>query len=67
MTFGIQGYRDELCSLIEKVVRHATMQLNETICIDFDNRFQLRIPVASYMAPGERAIWTGPKHFLFVF
>jgi hypothetical protein len=67
MTFGTQGYRDELCSLIEKVVKNVTMEVDETISIDFEDGIELRIPLASYKVPGERAILTGPKHYLFAF
>jgi hypothetical protein len=67
ITFGTQGYRDELCSLIEKVVKNVTMEVDETISIDFENGIELRIPLATYKAPGERAILTGPKQYLFVF
>jgi hypothetical protein len=65
-TFGTQGYRDELCSLIEKVAKNVTMEVDETISIDFENGVELRIPLRSYKAPGERAILTGPKRYLFV-
>jgi hypothetical protein len=67
MTFGAQGYRDELCSLIEEVVKSVTVEPDETISIDFENGTALRIPLRSYSASGERAILTGPKHYLFVF
>jgi hypothetical protein len=66
-TFGTQGYRDELCSLIEKVAKNLTIEADETINIDFENGTELRIPLRSYKAPGERAILTGPRHYLFVF
>ena len=66
-TFGMEGYRDELCSLIEKVAKNATMEPDETINIDFENGITLRIPLRSYQDRGERAILTGPKHYLFVF
>ncbi len=67
ITFGTQGYRDELCSLIEKVVRSVTMEPDETIRINFDHGMEMRIPLRTYKASGERAILTGPKHYLFVF
>ena len=67
VTFGTDGYRDELCSLIDKVVTNATMDSDETIIIDFENGVEVRIPLQSYKAPGERAILTGPKRFLLVF
>lgn len=65
--FGTQGYRDELCALIEKVAKNVTMESDETICIDFENGAELRVPLQTYQALGERAILTGPKHYLFVF
>lgn len=67
LTINMQGYRDGLCSLIEKVIKRVTMEVNETISIDFENDTELRIPLASYKVPGERAILTGPDHYLFVF
>lgn len=65
--FGAQGYRDDLCSQIEKVVNDSTMETDETIRIDLANGAQIRIPLRSYKASGERAILTGPEHYLFVF
>jgi hypothetical protein len=67
MIFGAQGYRDELCSLIEKVAKNVTLEPDETINFDFENGTEIRIPLGSYKAPGERAALTGPKHYLFVF
>jgi hypothetical protein len=63
--FGTEGYRDKLCSLIEKVVRRATMDVEETIWIEFESD-ALRIPLRSYEGKGERAILTGPNHYLLV-
>jgi hypothetical protein len=63
----MNGYRDNLCSLIEHVAKKATIEPDETISIDFDNGIALRIPLQSYHDRGERAILTGPKHYLFVF
>lgn len=67
ITFGMQGYRDALCALIEKIAKNATLESDETIIIDFENGINIRIPLQSYKAQGERAILTGPKHYLFVF
>jgi hypothetical protein len=64
---GMPGYRDGLCSLIEKVAKSVTMEIDETISIDFDDGTELRIPLQSYKEAGERAILTGPQHYLFVF
>jgi hypothetical protein len=65
--FGKTGYRDELCSLIGKSLKNATMGSDETINFDFDGGTEIRIPLRSYQLPGERAILTGPKHYLLVF
>jgi hypothetical protein len=65
--FGMPGYRDGLCCLIEKVAKSVTMETDETISIDFENGTELRIPLRSYKEAGERAILTGPQHYLFVF
>jgi hypothetical protein len=67
MTFGTEGYRDELCSLIEKVAKNVTMESDDTVSIVFENGIEVRIPLGSYKGRGERAILTGPKHYLFVF
>jgi hypothetical protein len=67
MTFGTEGYRDELCSLIEKVAKNVTMESDDTISIVFERGVEMRIPLGSYKGRGERAILTGPKHYLFVF
>jgi hypothetical protein len=66
-TFGTTGYRDELCSLIEKTLQNATMGYDETISFDFESGIEMRIPLRSYQRSGERAILTGPKHYLLVF
>ena len=65
--FGTQGYRDELCFLIEKATRNLAIDADETISIEFENGTELRIPLQSYKVPGERAVLTGPQHYLFVF
>jgi hypothetical protein len=65
--FGMTGYRDELCSLIEKTLLNATIGSDETISFDFDSNTEVRIPLRSYQHSGERAILTGPKHYLLVF
>jgi hypothetical protein len=67
MTFGAHGYRDELCSLIEKIAQNITMECDETISFEFENGTEMRIPLRSYQSSGERAILTGPNHYLFVF
>ena len=65
-TFGSPGYRDQLCELIEQVVRSAGLKAEEMIEIEFANGTLLRIPLATYDRPGERLIIRGPKHYLFV-
>ena len=65
--FGMSGYRDKLCSLIKRTVRSASCDGSETICIQFKEGEELRIPLRSYEKTGERAILTGPQHFLLVF
>jgi hypothetical protein len=67
IAFGTKGYRDKLCSLIEKTAKNVTMEPDETISVDFENGIEIRIPLRSYQDRGERAILTGPKHYLFVF
>jgi hypothetical protein len=63
----IARHRDELCSLIEKIANDVTLEPDETISFDFENGTEMRIPLRSYKASGERAILTGPQHYLFVF
>jgi hypothetical protein len=67
ITFERTGYRDELCSLIQKTLQNATMESDETISLGFENGTEIRIPLRSYRHSGERAILTGPKHYLLVF
>jgi hypothetical protein len=65
LNFGMQCYRDRLCDLIPQVVSEVHVAEDETITISFgDNR--LRIPLQQRQLPGERAIFTAPKHFLYV-
>ncbi|MFL6689228.1 MAG: hypothetical protein ACJ8IR_03435 [Alphaproteobacteria bacterium] len=65
--FGTQGYRDALCALIEKTAVQVTIERDETISIDFEEATEMRIPLQSYKGAGERAILTGPRHYLCVF
>jgi hypothetical protein len=67
ITFGMAVYRDTLCSLIGKTLQDATMGSDETITFDFESGAEIRIELRSYQHPGERAILTGPKHYLLVF
>lgn len=66
LTSGMSGYRDCLCALISHVVSSAAIDQEETITIVFDELSQIIIPLRSYKLQGERAILTGPKHFLYV-
>ena len=66
MRFGMDGYRDRLCELIAQVVRTVEVTEDETIIITFENRSRLRMPLRECKSPGERAIFTGPKHVLLV-
>jgi hypothetical protein len=65
--FGMQGYRDQLCGLIEQVVRAIEISSNETIRIVFSNNSRMHIPLQDCQGEGERAIFTAPKHRLLVF
>jgi hypothetical protein len=65
LKFGMQGYRDQLCKLITEVISEVHFSEDETITISFGDN-QLRIPLQERLAPGERAIFTYPKHGLYV-
>jgi hypothetical protein len=64
---GTRDYRNDLCELIEQTVQTAHVDAQETILITFANGSEMRIALASYALAGERAILTGPEHYLFVF
>jgi hypothetical protein len=63
--FGMNCYRDFLCELIEKVVSEVKVTSDETVLIKFDSA-ELRIPLKTYAGAGEKAIFTGAQHQLFV-
>jgi hypothetical protein len=65
LKFGMQCYRDRLCDLITQVVTEVHFSEDETINISFGDT-HLRIPLQQWRFPGERAIFTAPKHFLHV-
>jgi len=65
LKFGMQGYRDGLCELITQVISEVHFSEDETITISFGDT-NLRIPLQQRRFPGERAIFTAPKHFLHV-
>jgi hypothetical protein len=48
-------------------LKKATIGSDETINFGFENGTEIRIPLRSYQSSGERAILTGPKHYLLVF
>ncbi len=64
---GMRDYRNDLCELIEQTVQTARMDAQETILITFSNGSEMRSALASYALAGDRAILTGPEHYLFVF
>jgi hypothetical protein len=66
LKFGMKEYRDRLCALITEVVRAVTVSADQTILISFRNEAVLRIPLNSRKASGEKAIFTAPKHHLYV-
>jgi hypothetical protein len=66
LRYGMGGYRDELCSLITHVVSDAAEVVDETLVVRFDNGTRFEMPLASKREAGERAILTGPNHFLHV-
>jgi hypothetical protein len=66
LKYGAPGYRDELCSLIAHVVADAADIGNDTLTVRFDNGTHLEMILNTRELKGERAILTGPKHFLHV-
>jgi hypothetical protein len=66
LEFGMSGYRDLLCELITKVVVSVEITDDEVIFITFENEIRIRIPLREREVPGERAIFTAPKHHLYV-
>jgi hypothetical protein len=65
--YGADPYRNVLCSFIKTKIASSTIGTDETICITFETGAELRIPLRSYQGRGERAILTGPNHYLLVF
>jgi hypothetical protein len=66
LRYGMDGYRDELCGLIRHVVSGAGEVGDQTLVVRFDNGTRFEMPLASKREAGERAILTGPNHFLYV-
>lgn len=65
LRFGMQGYRDALCDLINQSVCETDISTDENITISFGDN-QLRIRLRERKGPGERAILTAPQHFMHV-
>jgi hypothetical protein len=63
--FGMDGYRDRLCELIGQIVKTVKMTEDETISITFENECHMRISLRDRKIPGERAIFTAPRHHLY--
>jgi hypothetical protein len=59
--FGMSGYRDRLCELIEELVKAVEVTQDETIRITFQSDVILQIPLKERTAPGEKAIFNAPK------
>jgi hypothetical protein len=64
--FGAKDYRDRLCGLIGQPVDRVEISRDETILISFKNDVSLRVPLKNYERSGEKAIFTAPKHHLYV-
>lgn len=64
--FGMSGYRDRLCGLITHLVTEVKFLEPEVIVILFDDDSRVQIPLRNRELPGERAIFTAPKHRLYV-
>ncbi len=65
LSFGMPGYRDQLCGFITRVVENVKISDDETMVIIFKDQSQMAIPLRTYKGSGERAIFTAPKHRLF--
>ena len=64
LRYGDGGYRDRLCELIERIVKRVEVSSEETIAISFDDGSEIHMPLRTYAARGERAIFSGAKHIL---
>ena len=64
--FGIPGYRDALCELIGATVSELQITDDEVVLIKFSNARSLKIILKASNLPGERMIFTSPKHELVV-
>ena len=65
LKFGMSGYRDHLCELITQLVKAVEITEDETIFITFESKSRMRIPLRDRKVPGERAIFTAPRHHLY--
>jgi len=66
LAYGMLEYRNCLCELISHTVTKAS-EMDETFRITFENHFSLLIDLKRCDRAGERAILTGPDHFLRVY
>jgi len=66
-SYGTSGYRDVLCDFITCVVQTALSDDHDALTIRFTDGRELFIPLSTYAGKGERAVLTGPRHFLMVF
>ena len=63
--FGMSDYRDHLCELITQVVKTVEITEDETICITFENESRIQIALRNRTVPGERNVFTAPRHHLY--
>ncbi len=64
IAIGDAGYRDLICALIRRMVTAAAIDSTDTIRIQFGNDERLVIPLGRYKAEAERAVLTGPHHYV---
>lgn len=62
INFGMSGYRDQLCELIDERVEAVEVTQDQTIRITLQSGVVLQIPLSERAAPGEKAIFNAPKH-----
>jgi hypothetical protein len=66
LSFGMPGYRDELCGFIKRIVETAKISDDEIMEFAFEDGSRIVISLRTYKGLGERAVFTAPKHQLFV-
>jgi hypothetical protein len=64
IVLGDAGYRDRLCALIRRMVTAAAIDSADTIRIHFGNDDRLAMALDKYQGDAERAILTGPHHYV---